>query len=91
METHAVRQEEEENWHLFHAVLYIRLRGTCRAYLFPSVNGRSWSGGSGADCGAGCCAGWADWVNLAGNIVDFTSQDGQVLSQVLADPAHTGE
>lgn len=77
--------------HLSHALLHVRLRGACGAYLFPCVDGRSRGGGGRADRGAGRGAGGADRVDLAGHVVDLARQDGQVLGQVLADPAHTGE
>lgn len=33
------KQQKKKIWHLSHALLYIRLRGACRAYLFPGVDG----------------------------------------------------
>lgn len=90
--THRVTQQEKKKiWHLSHALLYTGLRGACWAYLFPGVDGRPRGGGGRADGGAGRGAGRADRVDLPGNVVDLAGQDSQVLSQVLADPAHTWE
>ena len=70
--------------HLLHALLRA-------AYLFAGIDGGAGRRGGGADRGAGSRSRGADRVDLSGHVVDLPGEDGQVLGQVLTDPAHTGK
>lgn len=60
-------------------------------YLLFGVDGGARCGRGCADRGAGRRAGGTDRVDLTCHVMDLSSQDGQVLGQVLTDPAHTGK